>query len=772
MIRHSAEQDPDRLRTLLRLAGQVTRFGTWEYDRVRDELRWSDVVAEVLGIPRERVITLGEVTDLSASGTAVEIQHVVRQCLEDGVPFETEVQVRRGEGRRWVRVVGEPVRDEDGAVVGALGGVQDIDQRRHGEIERRQLAERLTGILSSITDAVLTIDREWRYTYVNQHAADLMRRDRRSLMGRRVWDEYPALRGTEFDEVLRRVAATGRSETIEEFHYAPYDQWFELRVYPFDDGVTVYFRDVTERREARLELHRREQRMREQAELLDKASDAIIVRDVAGPVTYWNPSAEALYGWASDDVLGRRVQDALHADSAEHERAMAELLRTGEWVGELQQVGRDGRELRVEARWTLMRGDDGEATSVLEIVTDVTERRAVEQQVLRARRLESLGTLASGIAHDLNNALSPVLMAVQLLRDDLPRDQREEILDLVEESTRHGADLVQQVLGFARGVDGQRLPVDVDTLVTDVARLIRDTFPPAIRWHSEVADGVPHVEGDATQLYQVLVNLCVNARDAMPDGGELRVRVSRQDLAELPVLAPADAEPGTYVRVEVVDTGQGMPPEVLDRAFEPFFTTKDTGAGTGLGLSTSLAIIESHRGFVEVTSAAAAGTRFVIHLPASSDRAIPAPPVARGRTGRGELILVVEDQPGVRHSTARALQANGYTVVVAADGEEAVATFADRADEIDLVLTDMMMPGIDGAETVRRIREARPDVPAVITSGLVEAASDVTEQLAVPFLSKPYGTRALLDVVGTALGRPGEESRRPTGHHGSPEVPP
>ena len=479
----------------------------------------------------------------------------------------------------------------------------------------------------------------------------------------------------------------------------------------------------------------------------------------AGPVTYWNRSAEALYGWTSGEVLGRRVQDVLHVDPAEHERAMTELVRTGEWVGELQQVDRDGRELRVEARWTLMRGDDGDARSVLEIVTDVTERRAIEQQVLRARRLESLGTLASGIAHDLNNALSPVLMAVQLLRDDPPQDEREEILDLVEETTRHSADLVQQVLGFARGVDGQRLPVDVDALVADVARLVRDIFPPTIQWQADVADGVPHVEGDATQLYQVLVNLCVNARDAMPDGGELRVRVTRQDLAELPVLAPAEAEPGTYVRVEVVDTGHGMPPEALDRAFEPFFTTKETGTGTGLGLSTSLAIIESHRGFVEVTSAADAGTRFVIHLPASSDRAVPAPPAGRAQPGQGELILVVEDQPGVRHSTARALEANGYTVVTAPDGEEAVATFGERAEEIDLVLSDMMMPGIDGAETVRRIRRVRPDVPAVITSGLVDAAADVTEQLAVPFLSKPYGTRALLDVVGEALGRPVEESR-------------
>ena len=750
MIRQPWEQDPEQLRALLRIAGRVTQFGTWQYDGGRDELSWSDIVAKVLGIPRGLVISLDEVTALSSSGTGAEIQHVVRKCLADGAPFETEVQVRRGQGGHWVRVVGEPVRDADGTVVGALGGVQDIDQRMHGDIERRQMAERLTGILNSITDAVLTIDRDWRYTYVNQHAADLMQRERRVLMGRRVWDEYPALRDTDFEHALRRVAATGRAETIEEYYYPPFDQWFEHNIYPFEDGVTVYFRDVTEARRVREELQHREQRLREQAALLDKASDAIVVRDDAGHVTYWNRSAEALYGWSADDITGCRVREMLYADPSGHDRAMDALWQDGEWVGELRQVDRDGRELRVEARWTLVRDDDA-PSSVLEIVTDVTARRLAEQQALRAQRMESLGTLASGMAHDLNNALSPILMAIQLLRDDPPASEREEMLDLVEETTRHSAELVQQVLGFARGVDGRRLPVDVAALVGDVARLVRDTFPPGVQWRADVEDGVPHVVGDVTQLYQVLVNLCVNARDAMPDGGALVVRATRQELAELPVLAPSDAAPGTYVRLEVVDTGQGMPPEVVDRVFEPFFTTKETGRGTGLGLSTSLGIVESHRGFMEVTSAPGAGTRFVIHLPASTDRAAPVPPAARARPGRGEMILVVEDQPGVRHSTARALEANGYRVVTAADGEEAVARFGEHVDDVALVLTDMMMPGMDGAETVRRIRQVRPDVPAVITSGLVHEATDVTDRLAVPFLAKPYGTGQLLEAVGQAL---------------------
>ncbi len=750
MIRHPWKQDPDKLAALLRIAGKATRFGTWQYDRERDELTWSDVVSEVLGIPAGGAITLDDVTVLSSSGTAVEIQRVVRRCLDDGTPFDTEVQVRRGDGHRWVRVIGEPIRDTDGAVVGALGGVQDIDQRMHGEMERRELAERLTGILNSITDAVLTLDHEWRYTYVNQRAADLLRRARGTLLGRRVWDEFPALRGTAYDHALRRVARTGQAERIDEFHYAPYDRWFEHNIYPFDDGLTVYFRDVTEARRVREELHHREQRLREQAELLDKASDAIVVRDVDGHVTYWNHSAETLYGWSADDITGCRVREMLYADPSGHDRAMDALWQDGEWVGELRQVDRDGRELRVEARWTLVLDDDA-ASSVLEIVTDVTARRLAEQQALRAQRMESLGTLASGMAHDLNNALSPILMAIQLLRDDPPESEREEMLDLVEETTRHSAELVQQVLGFARGVDGRRLPVDVAALVVDAARLVRDTFPPAIQWRADVEDGVPHVVGDATQLYQVLVNLCVNARDAMAEGGELVVRATRQELTELPVLAPPDAAPGTYVRLEVVDTGHGMPPEVVDRVFEPFFTTKETGRGTGLGLSTSLGIVESHRGFMEVTSAPGAGTRFVIHLPASTDRAAPVPPAARARPGRGEMILVVEDQPGVRHSTARALEANGYRVVTAADGEEAVARFGEHVDDVALVLTDMMMPGMDGAETVRRIRQVRPDVPAVITSGLVHEATDVTDRLAVPFLAKPYGTGQLLEAVGRAL---------------------
>jgi PAS domain S-box-containing protein len=497
-------------------------------------------------------------------------------------------------------------------------------------------------------------------------------------------------------------------------------------------------------------------RLAEQASLLDKAQDAIIVRDLDHRVTYWNKSAERLYGRSAAEVLGT-VAPERESDPAVFDEAMQRLLEQGDWMGELAQVGKDGRRLTVESRWTLVKKDEaGGAAAVLVINTDITERTKLEQQFLRAQRLESIGTLAGGIAHDLNNVLTPIMMSIGMLTEHERDPERLDILNTLETSARRGADMVQQVLSFARGVEGRRVQVDVAAVLRDVERIVNDTFLKNI----EVRTCVPHdlwsVSGDPIQLHQVLLNLCVNARDAMPEGGTLGLSAANVTLDAAFAVGNIEAKAGPHVLLKVKDSGDGIPREILDRIFEPFFTTKDVSKGTGLGLSTSLAIVKSHGGFIRVESEAGEGTTFWVYLPAQG-AARPDPAQARDLElprGEGELILVVDDEAPVRLVTKRMLEAFGYRVVVAGNGAEAVALYAGRKDEIAAVITDMMMPVMDGPATIRALRNLHPAVRIIAASGIHGRGTDANGRASAPvrhFLAKPYTASTLLTVLKQVL---------------------
>jgi PAS domain S-box-containing protein len=498
-------------------------------------------------------------------------------------------------------------------------------------------------------------------------------------------------------------------------------------------------------------------RLAEQASLLDKAQDAIVVRDLAHRITYWNKSAERLYGWSAVEALGMVARD-LQSDPAVFDEAMRRVLEHGDWMGELWQVGKSGRPLTVESRWTLVRDEDGRAAAVLVINTDITERRNIEQQFLRAQRLESIGTLAGGIAHDLNNVLTPIMVAVGILSEDETDPDRRDILSTLEASARRGADMVQQVLSFARGIEGRRVQVQVADVVRDVERIVNDTFLKNIAVRTELAADLWPVSGDAIQLHQVLLNLCVNARDAMPEGGRLTVSAENVTLDAAFAGANIEAKPGPHVVLQVTDSGSGIPPDIIDRVFEPFFTTKDVGKGTGLGLSTSLAIVKSHGGFIRVDSTPGHGATFRVYLPAQlgavTDPGQPAAVEEALPRGQGELILVVDDEAPVRMVTRRMLEAFGYRVALAGDGAEAVALYSEQKDAIAAVITDMMMPVMDGPATITALRGMRADVRIIASSGLHGRGSDAHASAIASvrhFLPKPYTAGELLSALKLAL---------------------
>jgi two-component system cell cycle sensor histidine kinase/response regulator CckA len=499
-----------------------------------------------------------------------------------------------------------------------------------------------------------------------------------------------------------------------------------------------------------IERKQAEQKIREQAALLDIATDAIIVRDLDHKIIFWNKGAERLYGWQAAEVLGKDLHKLLYkSKSFQLETAAKVILEKGEWQGELPQTAQDGKNLIVESRWTLVYDEAKQPKSILSVSTDITEKKQLEAQFLRAQRMESIGTLASGIAHDLNNVLTPILMTAQLLETQLHDDYSRRLLPILISNARRGASLVKQVLSFARGLEGKFTIIQIKHIVTEIKQILRETFPKSITISTDIPSNLGTICGDATQLHQVLMNLCVNARDAMPQGGTLTISAKYIFIDENYARLNLDAQVGSYIFLTVTDTGMGIPSEILDRIFEPFFTTKEVGKGTGLGLSTVIGIIKGHGGFVKVYSEIGVGTQFQVYFPA-----IDTPetmPIAESSLpkGQGELILVVDDEMAIREITKASLEAYNYKAITASNGIEAVAIYAEHRDRICVVLTDMMMPSMDGPTTIRTLQKINPDVKIIAVSGL--SSSDKLSQAAgtgvKTFLSKPYTTRELLETI-------------------------
>ena len=503
--------------------------------------------------------------------------------------------------------------------------------------------------------------------------------------------------------------------------------------------------------EKEAESRRAETQIRAQASLLDLAQDAIMVRDLDDRILYWNRGAERLYGWSAQAAVGRKVTELYYREPASFLAAKERLLQTGRWTGELPQVTQDGREVMVSGRWTMVRDERGQPKSILIINTDITEKKKLEAQFLRAQRLESVGQLASGIAHDLNNILMPIMMLTPVLLETIHDPEMVSLVETMETSAKRGADIVKQVLTFSRGIVSQKAPLQTRHLVKEVAGIALETFPRSITVKTNAPSDLWLVEGDATQLHQVVMNLCVNARDAMPNGGVLTLAAENVRLDEEAASKMPHAKSGPHVVWTISDTGTGISAEVVDRIFDPFFTTKEPGRGTGLGLSTVLGIVRNHGGWVEVTSQPGQGSQFKVFLPAmtADSSAAPANDSTSAVRGRGELILVVDDEEPVRRLINHVLEQHGYRTLVAPGGEEGARLYAQQSKGIDLLLTDMDMPRPNGAALVQTVRQTNPEARIICMSGHPDR--DGLEPPPATFLAKPFTPRELLHTIEQVL---------------------
>jgi two-component system, cell cycle sensor histidine kinase and response regulator CckA len=495
---------------------------------------------------------------------------------------------------------------------------------------------------------------------------------------------------------------------------------------------------------------RADEQIRSQAALLDISGDAIYVRNFSNRIIFWNEGASRLYGWTTADAMGKTINELdLTIDPKEAAAALKTVQEHENWTGEMRQKSRDGREWIVQSRWTLMRERDGKPTAILIVNSDITEKKKLEMQLLRSQRMESIGTLASGLAHDLNNVLAPIMMALEFLRDSAEDPATRTCLQTLEMCSLRGASIIRQVLMFARGVEGERLLINPKHLILEVERIAHETFSRSIEIRTVLPKEPCILLGDATQVQQVLMNLCVNARDAMPRGGTLAIKLEKVQLDETGARRYIKAKPGAYIVISVSDTGIGIPPELMDKIFDPFFTTKPVGQGTGLGLATTLGIAEKHGGFIHVESEPEKGTTFQVYFPAAQVAQEETPkgwgqaPLSQGN---GELILVVDDEPAMRRLAETVLSRNGYRTLLAVDGREGLIFYEQHRKEIKLIISDFMMPQMDGPSLIRALKEKKSNVKTIIITGLGEEnrIGDARAAGADAVLNKPFTAEQLL----------------------------
>jgi PAS domain S-box-containing protein len=657
-----------------------------------------------------------------------------------------------------------PMLGEGGKYYGRVWYFRDITERKRAEEDLRQSEAALHSVFQSVPVGIC-IMKNRVYQRANDSWCKCFGYPEKSLLGKTTQRLYES--DEEYDRVGRELykhiqeGSLATTETrLRRSDGAFRDVVLTAALLRAEDptaGTVVSIYDVTERKQAEAALLASQERLRQIFEASPNVTSVFRMEGQNLQRTWVSPNLERLFGYTVEEALQPHWWSA-HVHPEDVARVITDssrILAREHIVHEYRFLRRDGSVVWIHDELRLLRGATGQPHEVMGAWTDITERKELETHLLRTQRLESVGRLASGIAHDLNNILAPMLMVPPLLREVVKDPELRNMLDLVETNAQRGSSIIKQLLTFGRGMEGERMPVQLRVLVNEMSGIIRETFHKNIITRREMPPDTWLVSGDATQLHQVLMNLCVNARDAMPEGGTLTLKLENQEFDESFARMTPGAKPGRYVCLSVTDTGEGIAPEHLDKIFDPFFTTKELGKGTGLGLSTVLGIVQSHGGFIQVHSQPGRGTQFKAYLPASE--ATEAQPASQANQplpqGGGELVLVVDDEKSVRQVTRQLLEHNGYRVIEAAEGADGITQYVAHQKEVQVVVTDLAMPVMDGAAFIRVLRRLNPQVRIIAVSGY-QSKSSLPADLGVPAearLSKPFSGAMLLQTLQRVL---------------------
>ncbi|MEH2086174.1 PAS domain-containing hybrid sensor histidine kinase/response regulator [Nostoc sp.] len=636
--------------------------------------------------------------------------------------------------------------------------LEELQQQNEELIATRNLVEeerqRYYDLFNFAPDGYLLTDATGIIQEANYAAAKLLNVRQSYLIGKPMAVFVHQTERQKFRQIMLQLQQHGqiRREELQIFHEEGITDFpAEITAIAVEDSqgktgnLRWLFRDISDR-------HQQEQKIREQAALLDITTDAIIVEDLHNQILFWNQGAEKMYGWQVQEAQGKNTWELLSKKTSPLlSAAQKTVIEHGTWQGELHKFTKNGKEIIIASRWTLMLDAVGLPKSILIIDTDITEKKQLETHLLHSQRLESLGTLASGIAHDLNNILTPIMGIAHLLPLKYPHldDSSLQMLKILETNAKRGGDLVGQILSFTRGSEKKFTILLVSQLLEDIKQILQQTFPKFIDINTDITPDIGMVFGDNTELHQVLMNLVVNARDAMPNGGKLCISATKLFIDENHARMHIGATANSYVKITVADTGVGIDSEIIDRIFDPFFTTKEVGKGTGLGLSILMSIVKSHGGFVEVASEVGIGTKFQVYLPSKEGSISQKIEEIELPRGHGELILVVDDEVAITQIAKTTLEIHNYKVLTAQNGIEAIALYTEQKDEIRLVLIDMMMPSMGGETVISSLQIINPQVQIIAMSGLAnsEALIQTTGVEIQGFLAKPFTAEQLLNFV-------------------------
>jgi PAS domain S-box-containing protein len=675
---------------------------------------------------------------------------------------EVERSYRKKDGTSTPVLIQDLVlRDKAGGISGMRTTVQSISERKQAEGALRESNKRLEDITFSLAEWVWEVDEKGVYTYSSQQGFNYFGPHREDVIGKAPFDLMPVEEakrvGAIFAEIVARKAPI---KDLENWNITKDGKRICLltNAVPILDeagnlkGYRGADKDITAQRAA-------EGAMRLRGAALEAAANAIVITDRQGIIEWANPAFAILSGWSLTEAVGRNPRDLVKSgnhDAGFYQQMWDTLLAGEVWHGEIINRRKDGALRTEEMTITPLRGEQGEISHFIAIKQDITDHKVMQARLLQAQRMEAIGTLAGGIAHDLNNILSPIMMVTGLVKDKLTDEGDRELLAMTHASAQRGGEVIKQLLIFSRGQHGDRKVLQPRHLIAEMGRMMRETFPREIKVQLQLPSVLWMIRADPTQVHQVLMNLCVNARDAMPDGGQLTVEATNVTLVEGNPRVPPPAKPGSYVVITVSDTGNGIPPQIKHLIFDPFFSTKPVGKGTGLGLSTVLGIVHSHGGFVDVDSTPNEGSTFKVYFPAIPDEVeavaevLATPAVQRIAN---QTILVVDDERTAREMTRILLERQHYRVLTAVNGEDALMQYLGHRTEVTLVLTDLMMPVMSGVNLIRALRVINPALKIIATSGLTETVeAEKLAALGVPdVLTKPCSGPTLLEAVHRRL---------------------